>query len=324
MELHPIVVLGGYGRIGRLCASELVSRTRAHIRVSGRNAQRAESLALSFGERASARYADATDPRVLARALEGACAVVVCCGGDAAAALQTAIELRVPCVSVSPQPLSPRSREHFGELAWKAQVPVVLHAGAVPGLPGLLAESLVRRLDRIARLEIASTGPFTASETAQRDQAAARVRAGGRWPALWRFAEPVGRRALGESSSAELEGFTDHHLVDELHYLEPPDRALGRLLARVVTPSPGPGFAVAARAFASAGDATPAAEIEVTAADALVPAAALAAAVTAAILEGQVPAGLSSAREVLPPAVALGELEKRGVRVRLGLGNGAQ
>jgi hypothetical protein len=72
-----------------------------------------------------------------------------------------------------------------------------------------------------------------------------------------------------------------------------------------------PGFAVAARAFGAASE--PLAEVEVTAGDAL-PAAALVAALISAILEGQVPAGLASAREAICPR-CLGELEKRGVRV---------
>ena len=316
--MGPVVVLGGYGRIGRLCVQELVARTRAVIRVAGRNAQRAESVALSFGERASAGYADASEPRVIARVLEGAAAVVACCGGDSFRALQAALELRVPFVGVSPIPLPSRSRAHVAELAWKAQVPVVLHAGALPGIPGILAESLVRRVASMQRLEVASTGPFLDTEAARRDQAEARASEVGRarrLPELWRFSEPVGRRALGRSGCADLAGFAESHLVGELRYLEPRDGAIARAISRVV--SSGQGFAVAARAYAEADAREPLAGIEIVAADALTPAATLAGALVAAILEGKVPAGLSSPREVMAPAVALGELEKRGARVRI-------
>jgi putative NAD(P)-binding protein len=318
---RPIVVLGGYGRIGRLCVQELVARTRAPIKIAGRNAQRAESVALSFEERASASYTDASQPRVLARTLEGAAAVVACCGGDLGGALQATLELRVPFVGLSPIPLGARGRAHVAELAWKAQVPIVLHAGALPGIPGLLAESLVRRLPSIRRLEIASTGPFAKSDTARRDQSAAHESLAGeasaarRLPELWTFAEPVGRRALVRSASADLEGFTASHLVDELRYLEPPEGWLTRAFASVLRAAGGAGFAVAARAFCGASE--PEAELEVSAADPLGPAAAIATVVTAAILQGHVPAGLASVREAISPALALGELEKRGVRVRV-------
>jgi hypothetical protein len=321
--MRPIVVLGGYGRIGRLCVQELVSRTRAPIRIAGRNAQRAESLALSVGERAAASYADANDARILSRTLEGAAAVVACCGGDSLVALQCAVELRVPFVGLSPVPLEPRNRGHLAELAWRAQVPVVLHAGAVPGIPGLLAESLVRRLPRIERLRIASSGAFVESETARRDHESQRARHEAAalrtrlLPELWRFSEPVGRRAVASAPCADLADFAETHCVEELSYLEPSEGALGRVIARVVSRGAAAGFAVAARAYLSADAPEPALEIEVSAADALVPAAALAGALTATLVEGRGHAGLSLARDALSPAVALGELEKRGARVRI-------
>jgi hypothetical protein len=322
--MQPIVILGGYGRVGRHCVLELVARTRAPLRIAGRNAQRAESLALSIGERASATYSDANDPRVLARTLEGAAAVVACCGGDQVAALRSALELRVPFVGLSPVPLDARSRSHLAELAWKAQVPLVLHAGALPGIPGLLAESLVRRVSSIRSLRIASTGAFAATETARRDQRAQRMalaeaesRRLRRLPEVWRFSEPVGRRAVARAASADLVGFAEMHCVEELVYLEPSEGPLARVVARVVARSAGAGFAVGARAFTDASEREPVAEIEVSTPDIVALAAAHAGVVAAALLEGRVPAGLSSAREALSPAVVLGELEKRGARVRV-------
>lgn len=324
---RPIVVLGGYGRVGRHCVLELAARTRAPLRIAGRNAQRAESLALSVGERASASYTDASDPRILARTVEGAAAVVACCGGDSLGLLQVALELRTPVVSLSPVPLDPRHRSHVAERAWQAQVPIVLHAGALPGLPGVLAESLVRRVPSIHGLRIASTGPFVGSETAARDQRTQRMglageaRRGRRLPELWRFSDPVGRRAVASATSADLVGFAESHLVQELVYLEPREGALARAMARVVARSAGAGFAVGARAFLAASDSDPAAEVEVSAPDILALAAAFAVAVTAAVLEGKIAPGLSTAREALSPTALLVELEKRGARIH-GAGRG--
>jgi putative NAD(P)-binding protein len=322
--MRPVVVLGGYGRLGRSCVQEILSRTRSAVVIAGRNAQRAESLALALGERASARYADATEPRALTRALEGAAAVVACCGGDLLVALQTALEVRAPLIGVSPLALELRSQMRVAERAWQAQVPIVVHAGAVPGIPGLLAESLVRRLPSIDRLEIAATGPFVGSECAARDQERARDRAsldGGlralRLPELWSFPEPVGRAAVAPAATADLAGFAERHCVRSLRYLEESPGALGRALARVMGRGARKGFAVAARAFGAGDVDEPKAQIELVAADALAPAAALVGALTAAVVDGRVPAGLSLAREALSPAVALGELEKRGAKISL-------
>jgi len=319
--MRPVLVLGGYGALGRHCVAELLARTRAPVRIAGRNAQRAESLALAHGERVRASYVDATDPRVLARVVEGAALVVACCGGSALAALQTALELRAGFIGVSPLRLEPRSEKHVAELAWRAQVPVVLHAGAVPGIPGLLAESLVRRVPEIAKLELASTGPFLASDTARRDQAEARELAGGSsrlaLPELWSFPEPVGRAACAAASSADLAGFAERHCVAALRYLEPSDGALGRIMARVLGRRAAAGFAVTARAFAPGDVNEPAATAELSAPDPLPLAAASVGALAAAALDGRVAAGLSLARDALAPAQLLGELEKRGARIEI-------
>jgi len=323
--MRGVVVLGGYGRLGRLCVHELAGRTQARLVIAGRNLQRAESLALSFGERASAAYANAHDTRTLARALEGAGALVACCGGDQLVALQTALELRVPFVGLSPVGLEPRSRAHLAELAWRAQVPVVLWAGALPGLPGILAEALVRRLPAIRRLRIASTGAYAETETARRDlqplptparDADGRGALRRLLPELWRFAEPIGMRPVVASSSPDLEGFAASHCVETLRYLEPPRGVIGRSLRRLVAPKPDAGFGLAATAACDPDPAAPpTAAIELFAQNALIPAAALAGSLVAAILDGRVPAGLSTPREAIHPAVALGDLEKRGVRV---------
>jgi hypothetical protein len=321
--MRAVVILGGYGRLGRLCVHELASRTRAPLRVAGRSLQRAESLALSFGERASGVYANAHDPRTLARALDGAGALVACCGGDPLVALQAALELRVPFVGLSPATLEPRSRERLAELAWKAQVPVVLWAGALPGLPGVLAEALVRKLPAIRRLRIASTGRYAETETARRELQPAtppgdvsrRESLRRLIPELWRFGEPIGARPVVASWSPDLDGFAESHCVESLDYLEPPRGLIGRSLAAFARP-PSAGFALAATASCDPDPAAPpAAELSLFAHNVLVAAAALASAITAAILDGAVPAGLSTAREALHPALALGELEKRGVRI---------
>ena len=59
----------------------------------------------------------------------------------------------------------------------------------------------------------------------------------------------------------------------------------------------------------------PTASVEFYARSPLLPAAAIAGALVAGALEGALSAGLQTPREALNPALALRELEKRGVRV---------
>jgi saccharopine dehydrogenase-like NADP-dependent oxidoreductase len=99
--MHEIIVLGGYGRVGRHCVSELVETTRARVVVAGRSIQRAEQVASVFGERARPAYANATDPRTLQPLIPGAVAVLTCCGPSTQAVLEIAVETRVPFIGLT-------------------------------------------------------------------------------------------------------------------------------------------------------------------------------------------------------------------------------
>jgi hypothetical protein len=168
----------------------------------------------------------------------------------------------VPFVGLSALHLDERSVDVLGETAWKAQVPVVLQAGAVPGLPGVLAESLVRRFRSIRELRIASTGPWRKTETTRGDAGRARSRTSRGLPVRFRFPAPLGSRWLGVSESLDLAGFAGAHCVERLVYLEPYPWLL-----------------------------------------------------VEAILARELPAGLLTPREGLPPARILRDLEKSGARI---------
>jgi hypothetical protein len=189
----------------------------------------------------------------------------------------------------------------------------------------MLAEALVRQLPAIRHLRIASTGSHAELETSRRDPkciptpagvASARGALRRLLPELWRFAAPIGMRPVMPSFSPDLEGFAESHCVETLTFLAPPPGVISRSLTRLVARQSDAGFGLAATAACDPDPAAPPTlEIELYAEDIMTPAAALAAALTDAILEGRVPAGLSTPREALHPAIALGELEKRGVRI---------
>jgi hypothetical protein len=320
--MREIFVLGGDGHLGRLCIRELVQGTSARLIVAGRSVQRAEALALGFGERACAVYCDASDPRTLRRTLEKADAVVACCGGDLSAAISTAVSMRVPFVGLTPIALDAHARDTVGEAAWKAQVPIVVQAGALPGLPGVLAETLVRRFRSIRELRIASSGPWSQTETSKND--ALRYRRGrvrrrpertGWLPLRWRFPDPVGWRRLRAAESLDLVGFAEAHCVEQLRYFEPSGGPVARRLDLVRSRRSIRPFALSAEARIDPRRREPEARIDVTAPDAPTAACAVAGSLVAAILARDVPAGLLTPREAINPARILSDLEKRGARV---------
>ncbi len=312
-----IVVLGGYGALGGAVVGELLRSTGARVAIAGRSEQRARRVALALGERTRGIYADASDPRTLDDALAGASLAICCASGLPRAAAERAVALRLPLVDATPMRLERGARLALGERAWEAGVPIVLHAGAVPGLAGVAAEFLARRDGAIERLHIASSGPWRGTHGARADLAELE-RARKAEPPLrsrWRgslhelFPAPIGRLRVKPSRPLELEGWEGTPLRD-LSYVEA-ERGVTRWLRPA---SVGTGFALRAVARSRDGGES---ELLLTAPDPLSVAAVLAAALARAVLRGEVAAGLSAAHEACNPGRLLAELRAAGLSVSL-------
>jgi NAD(P)-dependent dehydrogenase (short-subunit alcohol dehydrogenase family) len=322
--MGEVIVVGGYGRLGRACVSELSETTRVPIVVAGRSVQRAEEAALACGENVRGVYVDAADPRTMRTIVQNASALVCCAGDGATEVLALALEARVPFVGTAPGVLTRSVAEDLGARAWASQVPIILGAGAVPGIPGVLAEVLVRRLPEIVGLHIATTGPWRRTETAQSDveaarrgQAALAGASGSRSaPRRWNFEDPIGPWPVRPAPAPDLERFAESHLVRSISYLEvepgPMARAALRLLRRTANPG---GFAAAAEARAPGKER---AQVEVNGPDVLQAAATAVGVLVRALIARQVPAGMLAQREAMNPNRFLEELQKRGLKVLAG------
>ncbi len=320
--MSEVIVLGGYGRVGNLCVRELLETTKARVVVAGRNVQRAQSVALSFGERASGAYLDARDPRTFADQIENASLIVCCSAGEPLAALDAAVNARTPFLCLTPLWLDRRALQTIAERAWQVSLPIVLNAGAVPGLPGVLAEQFVRQFESLDEIRLASTGPWSETASARSDLETLRSlwkpeldHGSRRGRSPWEFPKPIGRRFVRLAQSLDLEGFRETHLVRHLTYLEIDDRLLARGADRLLQRDRSSGFCLTAEAFSGPDEAEPAASITIGAADAAVAAAVTAGVLARAILTERVPAGLQSPRDAMNPGLQLDALAKRGLRV---------
>lgn len=303
-------MLGGYGHVGQLCGRELVESTRARVVVAGRSIQRAARIASSFGDRARPAYANADDVRTLQRLIPDASAIVACGPDPPLAALQVAIESRTPFIALSPTPLSTSQARELEEQAWKQQVPIVLHAGAIPGLPGVLAEFLLREYPSLHEIRMASTGS-TSSPEAAGEASASGWRSRGR---RWKFPEPIGALRVRPSHSADLDGFARSHCVEEIVYLEPQAGVLMRGLRRIQR-NPAPHFALTAEAYLTKRARDPERRITVEAPDVHRAAAVAACALVGSITQESMPGGVFTPHEALNPALFLEILQKRGLQV---------
>ena len=280
--MRPIVVLGGYGRLGRACV--LGARSADERAASHRRPQRAaRRVARALARRARdallrrRRRSARAGPHARGRGGGGGLhrRRVARRAAERARAAR-AVRRRLAAAARRAQP-APRRRARLARASSgrAACGRGARHSGnprRVAGAPAAGDRPAADRVDGLGRRDRA------------RATRAGRARG---WPERWHFADPIGPRAVVRASSADLDGFAESHCVAELEYLEPPTRGLARTVSRLVARSAGAGFAVAARATPR-GDG-PAVELEVSAPDAISAAAALVGALCAGILERAFP-----------------------------------
>jgi hypothetical protein len=258
--------------------------------------------------------------------IPGAAAIVDCCGANPLNVIDVAVHARVPFIGLTSPQMDENARSQLQTRAWDAQVPVVLGAGAVPGLPGVLAEYLVRCFSSLFEIRIASTGPWLGTRTSQlsqKEQRSAPEWGGRRWRLLrWHFPEPIGWRWVRPGWSADLTGFVERHCVERLTYLEPDVGSVARGLGQILQQEPTHSFSLVAEAAPERAKRDLRRRIALQASDTLSAAAAATGILVRRILRGKMPGGFFTPRETLNPAVFLEQLEKRGLRLRSSLAKG--
>ncbi|MFQ5699433.1 MAG: hypothetical protein ACE5IL_14265, partial [Myxococcota bacterium] len=103
--MGPVIVIGGYGRLGSRCVGELLETTSAPIVIAGRSGQRAARVAMARGARTRGEYLNAGDLRTLHPLVPEASVVVVCSGPHCLGLLDLALQARVPIVTSCALPL---------------------------------------------------------------------------------------------------------------------------------------------------------------------------------------------------------------------------
>lgn len=211
-----IAVLGGYGRVGFSVAELMLRATEHRVRLIGRDAMRlgaaADTLCSSCApERVEVRVAEAADAESLQAALQGVELLVVCITGSGhigtlEKAITTAgvdgVDLRYP------RGVQEAWRARDGELR-SAGRRVFLHAGHLPGLPGLLVRRALAVDPSLCRIRVATAmSPHPPISVGAAGELLAELRSsepacfeGGRWHSchVWNakrvdFAGAFGRR----------------------------------------------------------------------------------------------------------------------------------
>ncbi|SEH02156.1 Saccharopine dehydrogenase NADP binding domain-containing protein [Nonomuraea solani] len=139
-ELNAVLILGGYGAVGREAAMALTGYPGTKVIVAGRDPARARPIAGTTTMRV-----DAADPDDLAQALDGVTTVLMCAEIDNARVARACLERGVNYVDVSASHDLLADIENLDDLARDHGATAALSVGLVPGITNLLARVCAER-----------------------------------------------------------------------------------------------------------------------------------------------------------------------------------
>ncbi|MFC7070138.1 saccharopine dehydrogenase family protein [Halobaculum lipolyticum] len=149
-----VLVVGGYGVVGRPLSQRLAERDDCHVIAAGRSLERAAAFADSH-EGVVPRRVDLADPSTFGSALEGIDCVVVCVTTDDTAFVRATLERGIDYVDLSPSDEFHRAVEKLDDVARTGDARALLSVGLSPGVTNLLAVDAAERLETVKDVRIA-------------------------------------------------------------------------------------------------------------------------------------------------------------------------
>ena len=166
MNAEGILIVGGYGVVGRRIAAELAPDYPGRVVVAGRHLSRADEAAAAIGHGTRGLSIDTAIPSAIAEALEGVAVVISCVDVPGRALLWAAIERGLQYTDVTPR-LTELGRgaayEKVDAAARASGARVVLGTGIVPGIANVMVRALADALGGADEIETALLLPASDS-----------------------------------------------------------------------------------------------------------------------------------------------------------------
>lgn len=140
-----VLIVGGYGHVGRLLAAELAPYFPDQVVVAGRNSDRAWALADEIGHGTCGIELDVTDPEAVNKALKSIALVVCCIDQEEPHLLRLAVEHGLAYIDISAELDLWMTAHDLNDEAKRTGARVLIGAGLVPGLAGVMAREAVAR-----------------------------------------------------------------------------------------------------------------------------------------------------------------------------------
>lgn len=150
-----ILIVGGYGVIGRRVAERLAQAFPGRVVIAGRHLDEAQASARELGRGCRARRIDVDDAATVEPALAGVGTVVAAVTQRERHLLEASVEHGVGYTDIAPQLAFWTGRADLAAHARRTGARVILGAGLSPGLSNMMAKKLVLALPRVERIETA-------------------------------------------------------------------------------------------------------------------------------------------------------------------------
>jgi saccharopine dehydrogenase-like NADP-dependent oxidoreductase len=147
MRDKGILIVGGYGEVGRRLAAQLEGTRPGRVIVAGRHPEHAEGFA--------ARKIDVDDGGSIERALEGVGVVVACIRQREPELLRAAVRRGLAYTSIAPPRLSWLQIDPLRAEAERTGARIVLGTGLSPGITSVLVRAGADRLGQVDEIETA-------------------------------------------------------------------------------------------------------------------------------------------------------------------------
>lgn len=149
-----IIVVGGYGQVGRVVAEALAERYPGQVFAAGRRLEEARAFSEGTGRKVLPLKIDFLLPEESFQHLAEARVIVMCAESGDESFARTCIEAKTHYVDVSATYEYIRKVEALRDLAAEQDVAVVMNVGLAPGLTNLLARFVTERLEEVERIDI--------------------------------------------------------------------------------------------------------------------------------------------------------------------------
>jgi saccharopine dehydrogenase (NAD+, L-lysine-forming) len=148
-----ILIVGGYGVVGRRIAAQLSPRFPHRVVIAGRDERRAQVLCRELGHGTRARRIDVEDLTTIGPALDGVGTVMMCVVQRELHLLRSSIARGIAYTDIAPRLAFWEVGDELIAEARRTGARIVLGAGLSPGISNMMARKLAKTIGHVDSIE---------------------------------------------------------------------------------------------------------------------------------------------------------------------------